>query len=44
MRAVVGEGGRLWLFIYCYTDIKLMQKKKKSEIDQTGSFILIPST
>ena len=36
----VGEGVRLWLFIYCYIDIKLM----KNEIDQIGSFILIPST
>ena len=47
----VGEGVRLWLFIYCYIDIKLTQsgkkkkkkKKKKHEIDQIGSFILIPS-
>ena len=36
----VGEGVRLWLFIYCYIDIKLI----KNEIDQIGSFILIPST
>ena len=36
----VGDGVRLWLFIYCYIDIKLM----KNEIDQTGSFIFIPST
>ena len=28
---MVGEVGRLWLFIYCYTDIKLMQKKKKKK-------------
>ena len=44
----VGEGVRLWLFIYCYIDIKLTQtskkkNKKKHEIDQIGSFILIPS-
>ena len=41
----VGEGVMLWLFIYCYFDIKLTQssKKKKHEIDQIGSFILIPS-
>ena len=25
VRAVVGEGVRLWLFIHCYIDIKLMQ-------------------
>ena len=24
-RGVVGEGIRLWLFIYCYIDIKLTQ-------------------
>ena len=34
----VGEGVRLWLFSYCYIDIKL------NEIDQIGCFILIPST
>ena len=45
----VDEGVRLWLFIYCYIDIKLTQsskkkkQKKKHEIDQIGSFILIPS-
>ena len=47
MGGAVGEGVRLWLFIYCYIDIKLTQsskkKKKKHEIDQIGSFILIPS-
>ena len=36
----VGEGVRLWLFIYRYIDIKRI----KNEIDQIGSFILMPST